>query len=68
MIKLQLKRQAKIFGENAFALIALALLIFSLPLITILVIIHFCKRWISEIELQSRREMSRVGKPFSLEK
>jgi hypothetical protein len=68
MIMLQLKRQAKIFGQNAFALIALALLIFSLPLIALLVIVHCFRRWIREKELQPRREMSRVGKPFSLEK
>jgi len=65
---LQLKRQAKIVGQNAVALIALALLIFSLPLITILIIIHCCKKWIREMQLKPRCEMGRVRKPVSLEK
>jgi len=64
----QLKRQLKVLAQNAWALVALVLLILSLPPITILATIHYCKGWISEMELMPLREMSSVEKPLSLEK
>ena len=57
---LKLKRQLKVLGQNVWALVALGLLILSLPPITILAIIHYCKGWISEIKLKPQREMSRI--------
>ena len=65
---LQLKRWLKILGQNAFALVALVFLILSLPLITIMAIIHYCKRWISEIDLNPQREMSPIENRFPLKK
>jgi hypothetical protein len=54
------KRRLKVFGQNVGALVALVLLIVSLPFILLFTIIHFCKSWISEIELKPRREMNPI--------
>jgi hypothetical protein len=64
---LHLKRRLKVLGQNVGALMALILLILSLPLILILLIIHYCKKWIMEIELRPRREMSPIENRFPSE-
>jgi hypothetical protein len=57
---LKLKRELKVIGQNVWALVALGLLILSLPPITILAAIHYCKVWISEMKFRPQREMSRI--------
>jgi len=63
---IQLKRRLKIVGQHAFALVALVSLILSLPVVAILVIIHYCKAWTSAVELKSQGEIGTVEKPISL--
>ena len=57
---LKFKRRLKKLAQYVFALVALVLLILSLPLVAILAITHYCKRWIGEVELKPAREMSPI--------